>query len=224
VSYTGGRLSVGTLDVTSGGKVLLAPGSDVVLRTNALNIASGGVLDLADDHMILDYTGAHAPPLELVRSYVAAGYHGGAWDGDRILSCVGDATNFGLGYAGSWSIFASFPATFEGYSVDDTAVLVSFTRYGDANLDGQVNLQDFNRLAANFGQTDRFWMLGDFNYDGIVNLQDFNRLATNFGLSAGPGGPTPEDWAALAAVVPEPAGAVFATLAAVAMLSRRRRT
>jgi hypothetical protein len=204
--------------------VLLGAGSDVVLRTNALLIAETAALDLADNHMILDYAGDPAPPLELVRSYISAGYHGGAWDGDRIVTSEGDASQFGLGYAGSWAIFTSFPATFHGYSVDDTAVLITHTRYGDANLDGVVNLQDFNRLAGSFGQAERFWMQGDFNYDGVVNLQDFNRLAANFGLSAGPDGPTPEDWAALAAVVPEPAGAVFATLAAVAMLSRRRRT
>jgi hypothetical protein len=52
---------------------------------------------------------------------------------------------------------------------------------GDANNDGNVNLQDFNRLAINFGQSDRDFTQGDFNYDTIVNLQDFNVLASQFG-------------------------------------------
>jgi hypothetical protein len=50
-----------------------------------------------------------------------------------------------------------------------------------------VNLSDFNRLAANFGQNGRRWSHGDFTYNGLVNLDDFNRLAVNFGLPASPG-------------------------------------
>jgi hypothetical protein len=52
---------------------------------------------------------------------------------------------------------------------------------GDANHDGRVNLQDFNILAANFGQSPRDFADGDFSYDGVVNLHDFNLLASRFG-------------------------------------------
>ena len=57
---------------------------------------------------------------------------------------------------------------------------------GDANHDGQVNLQDFNVLASNFGQSGRDFSQGDFNYDGTVNLADFNLLASRFGTSVAP--------------------------------------
>jgi hypothetical protein len=100
-------------------------------------------------------------------------------------------------------------------------VLLRFTRYGDANVDGQVNLADFNRLASNFGGNGN-WIEGDFNYDGIINLSDFNRLAANFGLQAGPDGPTPDDWAALASAIPEP-GAAAVTVLGAALLGRQRR-
>jgi hypothetical protein len=49
-----------------------------------------------------------------------------------------------------------------------------------------VNLQDFNILAANFGQSNCTFSQGDFNYDTIVNLQDFNILAGRFGVALGP--------------------------------------
>ena len=52
---------------------------------------------------------------------------------------------------------------------------------------GNVNLGDFNRLAANFGQSPRRWSQGDFTFDQLVNLADFNRLATNFGMTVAPG-------------------------------------
>ena len=55
-----------------------------------------------------------------------------------------------------------------------------FFLQGDANHDGQVNLLDFNRLAANFNQSDRTFSQADFNYDGTVNLLDFNILAGRF--------------------------------------------
>jgi uncharacterized delta-60 repeat protein len=65
---------------------------------------------------------------------------------------------------------------------------------GDANHDGRVNLNDFNILAANFGQGPRDFTQGDFNYDGIVNLDDFNLLAARFGVVlAGPGAGTGPD-------------------------------
>ena len=57
---------------------------------------------------------------------------------------------------------------------------------GDATRDGRVNLNDFNVLAANFGQSPRTFSQGDFNYDGVVNLDDFNILASRFGVSFAP--------------------------------------
>jgi len=62
-----------------------------------------------------------------------------------------------------------------------------FFLQGDATHDGRVNLDDFNRLAANFGQSPRDFTQGDFNYDNVVNLDDFNILAARFGnVLAGP--------------------------------------
>jgi hypothetical protein len=147
---------------------------------------------------------------------------GGA--GNGITSSSAAATSgHALGYGEASAVFSSFPATFQGQSVDNTSVLVRYTRYGDANLDANVNLLDFNRLAMNFGQSGRVWTDGDFNFDLSVNLLDFNLLAANFGLSAGADGVVdPRDWAALAAAVPEP-GTGGASLAAIACLLARRR-
>jgi hypothetical protein len=67
-----------------------------------------------------------------------------------------------------------------------------FVMTADANHDARVDLDDFNRLAQNFGQTPRDASQGDFNYDGTVNLDDFNILAQRFGtvLPAARGGAT----------------------------------
>ena len=103
-------------------------------------------------------------------------------------------------------------------------MLIRVTRYGDANLDGTVNLADFNRLAGAFGTTGgALWSQGDFNYDGNVNLADFNRLAGNFGQSAAGSEVTPQDWANLAAAVPEPGAMAGIVLGALACARRRTR-
>jgi hypothetical protein len=174
---------------------------------------------------VIDYTGPS--PLDAVRQQIRSAYANGSWAGNGIAASLANATNFGLGYGEAGAIFASFPATFSGQGVDNTSVLVAFTRYGDANLDGLVNLSDFNRLASNFGTpSGAVWTQGDFNYDGIINLTDFNRLAANFGLSATGPEVTPQDWTNLASVVPEPAMAVGGCAAVMLITlrgSRRRR-
>jgi hypothetical protein len=62
---------------------------------------------------------------------------------------------------------------------------------GDADHDSFINIQDFNILASNFGQSGATYQQGDFNFDGVVNLLDLNVIATKYGEhllppSAGP--------------------------------------
>lgn len=95
---------------------------------------------------------------------------------------------------------------------------------GDANIDGLVNLSDFNILTGNFGNSVTRWSQADFDFNGLVNLSDFNALASNFGLSAGPDGMVgPDDWAALSAAVPEPTAVSAVALGGLGLIRRRRR-
>src|SRR5206468_3676501 len=104
-----------------------------------------------------------------------------------------------LGYGESSVLFSSFPANFSGVDVDCTAVLIRYTAFGDANLDGTVDTTDFNNLASNFSGSGKVWTQGDFNYDGTVDTTDFNLLASNFSFTvSGPG-------ALASSLVPEPA-------------------
>jgi autotransporter-associated beta strand protein len=217
------RYRLRALDVLEG-TAAVTPGrsTDKTSVVEQVLVATDARLDLGDNDLVVDWTSAS--PIPIVRGLIASGYNGGTWDGDGIVSSQANASSFGLGYGESSDVFTSFPATFSGQQVDNTAVLVRFTRYGDANLDGTVNLGDFNALAANFGATGAtVWTQGDFNYDGNVNLADFNLLAANFGLSAAGPTVTPEDWAALGAAVPEPTGLTLLGIGAGLVLRRRRR-
>ena len=82
----------------------------------------------------------------------------------------------------------------DGAPLTQEASVNFFALGGDATRDGRVNLNDFNILAANFGQTNKTFSQGDFNYDGQVNLEDFNVLAGRFGtIVSAPSGAMPFD-------------------------------
>jgi len=91
------------------------------------------------------------------------------------------------------------------------------TEYGDANLDGMVNFDDFLALQGSFGAMGG-WATGDFNGDMMVNFDDFLVLQGNFGFA-----PVPLSATELQSV-PEP-GTLFASFVALlsaAFILRRR--
>ena len=83
---------------------------------------------------------------------------------------------------------------------------------GDANLDGQVDVNDLTILLTNFGRTGATWTQGEFTGDGTVDVNDLTILLTNFGqtLSASAGS---------AAAVPEPCAAAPAAAALAGLLA-----
>ena len=207
------------LNVT-GGRTQIVTGGSRVLVTSALSVdTTDALIDIWEHAVIVDYTGVTALPA--IQNGIASAYNGGAWTGFGITSSLADATH-GVGYGESGSLGIS---SFEGETVDATVVLVKFTFFGDANLDGQVDISDLGRLATAW-QTYGSWVNGDFDYSGFIDISALGKLATNW--QAGVGGPLgPSFDGALASVglgavsVPEPASVVL--LAATLLLARRRR-
>jgi hypothetical protein len=160
-----------------------APDSSRSARAAAVFVDGNSALDLKDQALVIDY-GASSE-LANVRGSLSRGYNGGAWNGLGGINSSTAAANpgYALGYAEAADVLTNLPTTWAGHQVDATSVLVRYTRYGDANLDRTVNLEDFNRLAERFGQTGTLWSQGNFNYDNTTNLNDFNLLAANFGQS-----------------------------------------
>ena len=52
------------------------------------------------------------------------------------------------------------------------------TTFGDTNLDGRTDFDDFLTLAANFGERGG-WSTGDFDGDGVVGFNDFLLLSVS---------------------------------------------
>jgi hypothetical protein len=187
-----------TIQVETGGEIKLVGDGTHVLRTTYPGITEQGYLDVGREAVIFDYLPGHSSLFD-VRGKVTSGYFDGTWVGAGLCSAIAGTTGAALGYGEASALFATFPATFMGQAVDDSAVLVRYTRWGDANLDGTVNLLDFNRLAAGFGASDAYWTQGEFNYDQSVTLADFNLLAGNFGQSVSAAAAEPDEVADLLA-------------------------
>lgn len=66
--------------------------------------------------------------------------------------------------------------------LDELVVSVMKTRYGDADLDGDVDRNDFFNLSKSFGIGSRDWSKGNLDGNGRIEFSDFIQLANNFGF------------------------------------------
>jgi hypothetical protein len=175
-------VSVAEISLMNGATLTVAPNGSRVVRTPGLFLNYSPTLNLNDNTLILN-----SQPVSAVTNYLTSGYANGAWNGNGISSSVAGSTpQRSLGYAEASDLFGTFPATFQGQSVNASDALIHYTISGDANLDGQVNSVDFTSVAMNFNQSGKQWSQGDFNYDGKVNALDFNALASCVGNSLAP--------------------------------------
>jgi probable HAF family extracellular repeat protein len=85
---------------------------------------------------------------------------------------------------------------------------------GDANADGNVDINDLTIVLTNYGQTGMTWSQGEFTGDGTVDINDLTIVLANYGSGAG----------APLAAVPEPGALMMLTAAIVGLLAWTRRT
>jgi hypothetical protein len=227
LTMTGGTLTTGT---AAGGASAFT-----VFRATALALSGAAKLDLGNNRLIVDYSGA--TPAASIRAAIASAKGTGNWAGpgltSNLLAIPANAAKNALGYAEASDVLSPTGGTFAGQSVDGTAILVRYTIQGDANLDGTVNFNDLLALARNYNVSGAnvTWGVGDFDYNGIVNFNDLLALARNYNQALPAGaipGATPafeaDMAAAFAAAVPEPGmGLVGAGACGLAVLGRRRR-
>jgi autotransporter-associated beta strand protein len=216
-TLSGSNSYTGVTQVNAGTLVLSQPNSWALsaLTTATPTATNGSIVN--GGRLIFDYTGNVAnSPATTVKNALTAGF--------------AEATRFSTGLIRTGNVVDNNHGL--GWTDDgSTKVTVAYTYYGDADLNGSVNIADFNTLAAHFASSGT-WQTGDFNYDGVVNLLDLNAVATNFGatpvLSTLPssiplGALLSNNSPALGTLVPEPASLGMIALGATALLRRRRR-
>jgi hypothetical protein len=216
----------------------------LVVFTGGLNIAGSigawtGTVDITSND--LDIPGGN---LTTINDQVKSGFNaaaGGYWNGTGITSttAANDSTyltavgvivnNDGHGNAiyGSGTTLGLF----DGYNPALTDVLVKYTYYGDANLDGVVDGSDYSLIDNGFNNHLTGWFNGDFNYDGVVDGSDYTLIDNTYNMQGNSLGTltaaelvasTSEQIAGTAAV-PEPASLGMLAITGIAMLGRRRR-
>jgi hypothetical protein len=224
-SVTAAGLQQTSVIIASGGKLKLTGGGGAN-AVKSLFMDNLGILDLASTSLIINY-GTNPNPIAAVRGYLVSGYAAGAWNGTGIDSSSAAANpGFGVGYAdGADNVVAGLTSG---------QLEIKYTLYGDVNLDGVVNADDFTILVGNLGKAVTGWDEGDFNYDGAVNADDFTAMLGNLGKQASGADITlpAADLAAidafaaangLLADVPEPASANLLSLGALSLFAKRRR-
>ena len=87
-------------------------------------------------------------------------------------------------------------ATFDSQAIDNTAVLIKYTYYGDADFNGIVNFDDYSRTDNGFTNHRSGWLNGDFDDNGVVNFDDYSLIDLAFNtqgptLRPATGRPTP---------------------------------
>ncbi len=157
----------------------------LVLQAGAKTpVLSGAGVDVKFGKLVLDYNDSGTSPTA-VDTAMKASYTGSAWAGGKFQCSTATTANT-LGWKAN---------------TGTKEITVAYTLYGDANVDGSVNLSDLGFLGDNYGlTTGATWAMGDFNYDGKVNLSDLGFLGDQYGghvagfITSGPvgGNPAPE--------------------------------
>jgi hypothetical protein len=194
-------------------------------------------LDLGNTAIVVDHS--VTSPAATVRQQIVAGRGGSGldanWNGQGITSSAAATVNAtdpesrSIGYAENGNLPLGPYTDFRGEAVDDTSLLIAFTRTGDANLDGVVNDDDVTIVGATYapGVAQASWALGDFDYNGFVDDDDVTLLGAFYDPSTSGLAAVSTDEASLSAsAIPEPStialSAVISAALAPMAISRRR--
>jgi fibronectin-binding autotransporter adhesin len=269
-TYTGDTtVSAGTLDITgshtTGANYSVASGADLITnnvratgaltvngtatinanggsagasKVEALAIDATGKLNLKDNDLIV----GTAANVDVVRAAIKLGVAGAA---GITSDTAGFGVSRGFGYAlgNDANLSPSLAGSLTGQTYDADSVLVKYTFLGDADLDGDTDLNDLGLWASSFTgdlgnpvTPSTFWTSGDFDYDGDTDLNDLGLWSSTFTgdlgggagslLVAAPNAP-PEAVAILnnmgITVVPEPSTVSLFVLAGFGLLLRTKR-
>jgi hypothetical protein len=146
-------------------------GSRSLIQVDSLSTASGSTINLANNDLIV-----HGGNLAAVTALLKSGYNeagGGNWSGPGIQSSAAASNTTHLTALGA--IQASSAGTYDGAAVAAGDVIVRYTYYGDANLDGKVDGSDYSLIDAGYASHGKLsgWSNGDFNYDGVIDGSDY---------------------------------------------------
>jgi len=84
------------------------------------------------------------------------------------------------------SLQTTAASTFDGQSIPTGEIIVGYTYFGDANLDGKVDGSDYSKIDYGFLHHLTGWANGDFNYDNVINGSDYTLMDNTFNTQGSP--------------------------------------
>src|SRR5439155_7464315 len=147
---------------------------------------NSGLLDLNGNDALIHHGDASSLRTQLRSGFIGAS---GTWSGTSgIKTSAGQADSRKIIAIGMRALDSG---SFDGVSLASGDVVLKETFFGDANLDGLVNSQDYSLIEFNVtnGVTATGWVNGDFNYDGAVTAADYSLIATEYAIQIVSGSP-----------------------------------
>ncbi len=180
-TLTANHIRQATLSIGAGNTFVVAPngGSSGMSTVTNLSINATGKLDLYNNDLIVDNGN-----LTVLTALLASGLDIlGAYGGGPGITSTSFATNPNLNTVLGIASNADLSyTTFSGQTVDANDVLIKYTYYGDADLNGLVDtLTDFDLYITGLtsGGSLGSWLFGDFDYNGTIDsLTDFDLYIT----------------------------------------------
>ncbi|MBC8109057.1 MAG: PEP-CTERM sorting domain-containing protein [Anaerolineae bacterium] len=138
------------------------------------------------------FPGTVNDPTAAIRARLLTGRNGGTWDGtgSAIVSsdaAAGTPRNRGIGYVQNTDILPGGVGTWGGLTLvaGDSAVLMKYTWYGDTDLNGIVDFDDYSRIDSGFNNNRTGWFNGDVDYNNIVDFDDYSLVDQAFNTQTG---------------------------------------
>jgi hypothetical protein len=193
------NLRADTVNLEGSATVNANGGTAGASKVETLAIATGGLLNLKNNDLVVG-TGS----LSSVRDQIKLGLSGvdNTAAASGITSDMITVSVHGFGYALGNDVNRSpsiggpgAGGTLSGQTYDADSVLVKFTYRGDADLDGDSDLDDLGFWANSFTgdlgnppNPSTFWTQGDWDYDGDTDLDDLGFWSSTFTGDLGGGG------------------------------------
>ncbi len=245
-NLTSGSILVNALQVDAGVTLAIRPAGGII-RVNSWSLAGTpgawtGTLDLNDNALIITSADAASKQVLLatLQSQIAQAENKGAWSGvGGITSSTVAANNSttsqvtqGLALVDNLLASGLGLTSFRGVTgLNSNTLIVAQAHIGDANLDGNIDIQDLNVVVAHWQQSvGALWSTGDFtglNHvpDGVVDIQDLNAIVSFWQFGTGSSLRSGEAGLQLggAAGVPEPGSVAWGVAGVAGLVLRRRR-